>query len=120
MSLQDIEWDHLPSNAVDIGENHWYAWVGWSPDRDLNPQYEGIEDTDKYGVSVGHLTPEGEPCQSFATVKGSIQIALAVRAGKETPMWDLIQEEPLTLSPSLLCRRCGDHGFIRESRWVVA
>lgn len=30
------------------------------------------------------------------------------------------QEEHLTLSPSLLCRTCGDHGFIRDGRWVPA
>ena len=34
--------------------------------------------------------------------------------------WDLVSVEPLTLSPSLLCRGCGHHGFIREGRWVPA
>jgi len=34
--------------------------------------------------------------------------------------WDLVQLEPLTLSPSLLCRACGHHGFIREGRWLPA
>lgn len=30
------------------------------------------------------------------------------------------QEEPLTISPSILCPRCNLHGFIREGRWVSA
>lgn len=34
--------------------------------------------------------------------------------------WDLISEEPLTLSPSLLCRACGHHGFIRGGKWIPA
>lgn len=34
--------------------------------------------------------------------------------------WTVEQEEPLTLSPSLLCRICGHHGFIRNGRWVPA
>jgi hypothetical protein len=34
--------------------------------------------------------------------------------------WTLVQLDPLTLSPSLLCRVCGHHGFIREGRWVPA
>lgn len=34
--------------------------------------------------------------------------------------WDVLQLDPLTLSPSLLCRHCGHHGFIREGRWVPA
>jgi hypothetical protein len=29
-------------------------------------------------------------------------------------------EEHLAVSPSLLCRTCGHHGFIREGRWVPA
>jgi hypothetical protein len=28
--------------------------------------------------------------------------------------------EGLTLSPSVLCRRCGHHGWIRDGRWVDA
>jgi len=28
-------------------------------------------------------------------------------------------EEHLTVSPSLLCRTCGHHGFIRDGRWVA-
>lgn len=34
--------------------------------------------------------------------------------------WELVSLEPLTLSPSLLCRVCGHHGFIRDGRWVPA
>ena len=34
--------------------------------------------------------------------------------------WSLDSAEPLTLSPSVLCGTCGDHGFIRGGRWVSA
>lgn len=34
--------------------------------------------------------------------------------------WDLVSEKPLTLAPSLLCRLCGHHGFIRDGKWVPA
>jgi hypothetical protein len=36
------------------------------------------------------------------------------------PRWELVQEEPLTLAPSILCRACGNHGFIQAGRWVPA
>jgi hypothetical protein len=36
------------------------------------------------------------------------------------PSWELLQEEPLTLGGSLLCRACGRHGWIQEGRWVPA
>jgi len=34
-------------------------------------------------------------------------------------VWDVQSWDPLTISPSVLCS-CGDHGFIREGRWVRA
>lgn len=36
----------------------------------------------------------------------------------QTKGWTVEQVEPLTLSPSLHCRVCGDHGFIRNGQWV--
>ena len=38
----------------------------------------------------------------------------------ESGMWQVEQRDPLTLSPSLLCRACGHHGWIRDGRWVPA
>lgn len=29
-------------------------------------------------------------------------------------------DDPLTVSPSILCPDCGTHGFIRNGRWVEA
>jgi len=34
--------------------------------------------------------------------------------------WTIESREPLTLSPSLLCTRCGHHGFVRGGEWVPA
>lgn len=34
--------------------------------------------------------------------------------------WKLEAEQPLTLSPSLLCPVCQHHGFIRGGAWVPA
>jgi hypothetical protein len=39
--------------------------------------------------------------------------------GHGHPEWRIESENPLTLSPSLLCH-CGYHGFIREGKWVSA
>lgn len=35
----------------------------------------------------------------------------------DTPNWTLHSEKPLHLEPSLLCRSCGNHGFIRAGKW---
>lgn len=34
--------------------------------------------------------------------------------------WDVHSLDPLHLEPSLLCRLCGSHGFIRSGTWVSA
>ena len=41
-------------------------------------------------------------------------------AGQNQPQWQLVSREPLTISPSVLCNICGDHGFIRDGKWIVA
>lgn len=39
---------------------------------------------------------------------------------KPRPLWTVERAEPLTLSPSLDCSACGEHGFIRDDQWVPA
>jgi len=34
--------------------------------------------------------------------------------------WKLVSVEPLHIEPSLACRGCGDHGWIRDGKWVPA
>ena len=103
-------------NAVDIGHDHWVSWAPWSPDRDLNPQYDGIPDEPHHLLLVWHLTPDGEECASGCTI--DTPTARQIEPGQQ--MWTLESLDPLTISPSLLCLLCGDHGFIRNGRWVPA
>ena len=39
---------------------------------------------------------------------------------QDWPVWRVEQWDPLTISPSVLCRDCGLHGWIRDGRWVPA
>jgi hypothetical protein len=32
--------------------------------------------------------------------------------------WNVVREDPLTLSPSISCLDCGCHGHIVDDRWV--
>jgi len=36
------------------------------------------------------------------------------------PDWTLVQREPLTVSPSILCVSHGVHGFITDGKWIGA
>lgn len=100
---------------VDLGDGHAYLFAQWAPDRDLNPQYVGIPDVERYAAIVKHATPTGEPCMGGITFDS--EVARRIDPGK--PTWTVESWEPLTVSPSLLCD-CGDHGFIRNGRWVRA
>lgn len=42
----------------------------------------------------------------------------AVEAGHA--LHDLVSEKPLTIAPSLGCRGCKSHGYIRDGKWVDA
>ena len=76
------------------------------------------DDSDKSaGILVRHPNqrdPDAEPCLSsitFADGKGDAW---------DRESWTVESRDPLTLSPSLACRICGHHGFIRGGRWVPA
>lgn len=67
------------------------------------------------GVGVMHPTPDGMFCGSSAFWDVSIYAP-----GHELPCWTLNSLDPLDISPSLLCLMCGDHGFIRQGKWIPA
>jgi hypothetical protein len=97
---------------IDLGDGHYLTFTCWKPDRALNPQYAHLPDNDRIGGIIRHGDPL-EPCE------GSIWFdcpqVREVFPGH--PMWTVECWEPLTCSPSFLCH-CGDHGFIRNGKWV--
>ena len=98
------------TGPVDLGHGHTLEFVAWKPDADPNPRYTG-----RYGAHVHHRTPDGRNCVGFVAFAG-----LPEQIAPGPPTWTVESWEPLTLSPSLLCRACGDHGFIRAGRWEPA
>lgn len=50
---------------------------------------------------------------------GGITLDVPAAEGLTGARWQVQSMEPLTVSPSLLCE-CGDHGFIRDGKWVPA
>jgi len=98
--------------AIDLGSGHSATYVGWAPDRELNPQYSDLPDIERVGVIVD----TGNGCSSMAL----FDLPAVRQVFPDRPVWTVEAWDPLTLSPSLLCQLCGDHGFIREGRWVSA
>lgn len=102
-------------DVLDLGHDHELRFMAWKPDRELNPQYDGIPDVERFGASVMHLTPTGEQCMGSITFDGDVQR----RIMPNSTFWQVTSWEPLTMTPSLLCQ-CGDHGFITDGKWVPA
>jgi len=107
------------SEEIDLGSQHWIRIAVWDPDLDLNPQYAHLVSQlpAKTSGIIRHALPgiEGGPfCEGAITF--DTPTAREVFKG---PFWQVESWDPLTLSPSILCS-CGDHGYIRESRWVPA
>lgn len=91
---------------ADIGHGHVIEYV-----RDPNGTAIGLHDY--------HDRPDGSGRCAAGFVFFDIPEAQSYMATKANS-WQVESREPLTLSPSLLCRACGDHGFIRAGRWVPA
>ncbi len=99
---KSIDW----ANRVDIGDDHALVFVG----------YKGEP---RVGANVIHKTPDGAECVGFISFTGRGWSNLFKdRPGFQS--WEVLQDEPLTLSPSIACRGCGDHGYIRDGKWVRA
>ena len=85
-----ITWTYAKGDSEPNGGLHWHR------------KKEVLELSATPGWCVGgfYIKPEGNPAGA--------------------PMWTLESKEPVTVSPSLLCRSCGQHGFIRGGKWIGA
>lgn len=90
------------THDLDLGDGHWLDWS----------QYEGV----RCGGVITHVTTKTET----GLCSGSFFLAgHDAKLGKR-PVWTMSGDFNCpTLSPSFLCHR-GDHGFVRNSKWVRA
>jgi hypothetical protein len=110
------------SERIDLGSGHSMEYFSWAPD-DLpgNRAAFGfpLPNVPKAGATIYHQskTDASQECSS-GIYFDLPELQQTLNSGKNA--WQVQSWEPLTVSPSLLCLRCGDHGFIREGRWVPA
>ncbi len=110
------------NDEIDIGNDHYIKFVGWHPNRELNPQYKDIPDINYCGCLIRHKKLNesnaylGEECMGFIHFDTpEVKIIFP-----NNHYWIVESYEPLTVSPSLLCKLCGDHGFIKNGKWIKA
>lgn len=95
--------------ALDLGHDHYLAWV-----------VKGEYDDTPVGATIEHKTPDGSWC--MCGVRWANSAYEDEHGGSARNAWKVESpaiDEHLTLSPSILCP-CGDHGFIRDGKWVPA
>jgi hypothetical protein len=88
----------LPDGAIPLGHDTFYTrayrddqWVAI---------HEWHKCSDEFGYGAGFIAFTGR---------------------MESPVsWEVVSEDPLTLAPSVACRTCGHHGWIRNGAWEPA
>jgi hypothetical protein len=91
---------------IEIGDGVTITLVEWTD--------PSTGETEIVGLNEAHKDKQGNRCMGWVLFAGT-----AYAEGMQ-PAWTVERANPLTLSPSILCRSCGNHGFIREGRWVSA
>lgn len=103
--MSEIQLPHNEKFDLDLGDGHVLQWL----------TFHGAEDRHT-GAVVYHRTTKTETGWCCGAIFWERP------PGEETrPVWTVQgqADEHLTLSPSLLCS-CGDHGFIRDGKWIRA
>ena len=103
------------SESLDLGLGHTLRFIAFAPDRSIAHNAEtfrDLPDDPRAGAIVTHPNSHGGTCESFIGLNSGINTAAAT--------WTVECWDPLTLSPSLVCSNCGDHGFVRGGKWVPA
>jgi hypothetical protein len=93
-------------DEIDLGDGH----------RIVFSEYEGEK---RVGANVLHPPVEGK-CGGDGWIAFEGRSWARKFAPGAIATWKVESEVPFTISPSILCRACGDHGFIRDGKWVRA
>jgi hypothetical protein len=95
--MQNIPFD------LDLGSDHKFTFT-WSDDGKT-----------KIGGIITHKKPDGKECDG--SMWFDCEYVRKHFPGKT--LWTVSSWEPLTANPSFLCH-CGNHGWIRDGKWVTA
>jgi hypothetical protein len=115
----ELEWH-------DLGSGHVFAWVTGDPESfptdDVRlKNWQGGGDN-LVGIIERHPRAD-DPGQIH---EGGVYFIAAASSPTARSIWQVVSLEPLHIEPSVHCvkdeqhRGCGNHGFIRDGRWVPA
>lgn len=113
--------DWPPTFDLNLGNNHGITWV-----------IAGEHDDSRIGCVIYHkMGPKGNITDFNGWCCGGVHWAPSEferehpermsESERQRARWNIEgqPDEHLTISPSVLCS-CGDHGFIKDGKWIVA
>lgn len=101
---------------IDLGDGRTMKWVTFEGEHVMAAIEEHPRARD-VALQNGAIALKGEPCSGMMYL--DVPELLEGWKGK-VQTWTVQQWNPPTLSPSVLCTFCGNHGFIRDGKWVPA
>lgn len=113
--------EHIRSGE-NIGEDRYIKRLYWTGDGEVGlPADRTPGDSWTFiGVHEHHKRPDGQWCGGYVHFKNVPEAHVADGKYNTVSNHELVSENPLTVAPSLQCRSCPSHGFIREGRWESA
>lgn len=110
------DWRQPPPDSIELDPDHRYVKLWW-PNHPY-PQAGHPDDAAWVGIDEWHRTADGRWCVGYClfAVPAADEWAAAYVGGMTT-RWQ-VTFDPLTMSPSIACRVCPSHGFIRQGRWT--
>lgn len=103
---------------IDLGNDHWLRYTSLNSDDELLIQRFGavIFHVVKPRKDPGWKTSDGRDV-CIGSIKFSGDLVEKFAPQHVLPTWVVERWDPLTISPSILCDVCGDHGFIHRGKW---
>lgn len=120
-----------PEKDIDLGHGHTMRYFRWAPDNNkANREHYGVPlpRVPKAGAIITHPVFDKTEMEKYRRYRNGDECFSAIffdlpevrTMRPDGNFWTVDSWEPLTLSPSILCLICRDHGFIREGKWVPA
>lgn len=113
-----LDFDAHVRSGLDLGNDHYAHREFRTPEGQIvgYPADHGPPEGSVFiGIHEHHKKPDGSWCGGWV---GFINVDDPVDDyHRQRSKHELVQEDPLTVAPSLQCRICPSHGFIENGRW---
>lgn len=120
--MSSIMDDHFKS-GYSLGGDHYCHYQYWTKDEKVIGLPAGTLPPDGsvfIGIHEHHRREDGSWCGGYVQFENVPEAHFAdVKYGTQSRHM-LVSESPLTIAPSLACRTCPSHGFVRDGKWVDA